>query len=73
MPLPVLAAILGYNNLRSVMKYVHVQSADIDREMLRMEQAPSGAGPVTSDENTDSEVNSGEVKNDVGLGQSLKN
>jgi hypothetical protein len=35
MPLPVLAAILGHNNLRSVMKYV--QQGDIDREMRRLE------------------------------------
>lgn len=45
MPLPVLAAILGHGNLRSVGKYVHPTQADIVREMRRLD-APGQLGPV---------------------------
>jgi integrase len=37
MPLPILAAILGHANLRSVMKYVHTSQEQMDREMTRMD------------------------------------
>jgi len=36
-PLPVLASIMGHANLRSIMKYVHVQQNDMDREILRLD------------------------------------
>lgn len=37
MPVTTLAAVLGHNNLRSVMKYVHVRQADIEAGMKLME------------------------------------
>lgn len=37
MPVPVLAAVLGHANLRSVMKYVHISSENIDAETDRIE------------------------------------
>ena len=46
-PLPVLAAILGHANLRSIMKYVHTSQEQMDRETLRLDAPRSRAGPVT--------------------------
>ena len=40
-PLPVLKAIMGHANLASMMKYVHVQQHDMDREMMRLDAAQS--------------------------------
>jgi len=37
MPLPVLAAILGHANLKSIEKYVHISSEHMDAETLRIE------------------------------------
>lgn len=39
MPLPVLAAVLGHNSIRVVMKYVHITADNIDQETLRIEAA----------------------------------
>jgi integrase len=36
-PLSVLASIMGHANLRSIMKYVHVQQRDMDREIGRLD------------------------------------
>jgi integrase len=49
MPLATLARILGHSNLRSVLKYVHPQQADMDRELERLD------APV-ADRNADSEI-----------------
>jgi integrase len=37
MPLGTLKAIMGHANLASIMKYVHVQQQDMDREMARLD------------------------------------
>jgi integrase len=38
MPIAVLAATLGHANIRSVMKYVHIDAGHIDEAMLQLEQ-----------------------------------
>jgi hypothetical protein len=37
MPVTTLAAVLGHNNLRTVMKYVHVRQQDIDAGMVMLD------------------------------------
>ena len=58
MPVATLAAILGHDDLGSVMKYVHVRQESLDREMERFEAKNiseskrwSGFGPVEPPEN----------------------
>jgi len=45
-PLPVLASIMGHANLRSIMKYVHVQQNDMDREILRLDTPKDQPAPA---------------------------
>jgi integrase len=45
-PLPVLAAIMGHANLRSILKYVHVQQHDMDREIARLDAPENSPVPA---------------------------
>jgi len=44
MPLPVLAAVLGHANLKSIEKYVHITADHIDREIVRIDQMRRARG-----------------------------
>lgn len=46
MPITTLAAVLGYGNLRSVMKYIHPQAADIAAGMDAFEAATAGESKI---------------------------
>jgi integrase len=48
MPLPILMSVMGHANLRSIMKYVHTNQSQMDREMARMDEFRPTAGPLSS-------------------------
>jgi integrase len=70
MSLSTLAAILGHNNLRSVHKYVHVQQADMDRAMQRMDEDSVPvlfrSGAVATSKTKDLTVTSGNQESAAG-------
>jgi integrase len=62
-PLTILAAIMGHANLRSILKYVHVQQHDMDRELVRLDvpKIVPAAGPPDGTKNRDKLGNRGKV------------
>jgi len=60
-PLPILAAIMGHANLRSIMKYVHTSQSQMDHQMMRLDSLPAFCPPTS--------VKNGEETGKVGNGQ----
>jgi Phage integrase family len=52
--LPTLAAIMGHANLRSIMKYVHMDQGHMDTAMCKLDQTLPAVCPLTPGQNSDS-------------------
>jgi integrase len=64
-PLPILASIMGHANLRSIMKYVHVQQPDMDREMIRLDSSLPAVCPLPEAKNGEETGKAGNLRDEA--------